>query len=366
MGFYIELFVFTSLLALIAQYFVSSAVKKILVIIIFLILLFVIGFRSYTVGSDTPTYVNLYNSIGTFSINWGNFFSSRFEIGFLKYLAILHMFSSNYMIMLFVSALIVLICWYWSIDILSTNFFLSFGIFIGLRIFTFSMTNLRQSLAMGLVLVSYLLFVKRKKKLALIMLIVAVTFHTSAIVFLVYYIIDPIKLTAKIEIFLTGLTILAMLMFQPIVRMISQIFLRFDSYTQTPLVQGTDKVSIIINIVMLILIFLVMQYVNKYLPKKNNDYENFDFESSYNKIIFLGILFSIISLKFVMLSRLTYYFSMFAVFSIPETLNRIRDTWLRNIMSIIIFLVFLIYALTIMYLRPEWNVLVPYSSSLVL
>ncbi|GEL15468.1 EpsG family protein [Pediococcus cellicola] len=366
MIFYVGTFFLISILTLIAQYFSPENLRQILLFLVFLILLFILGFRNYTVGSDTPTYVNLYNSIGTFPIHWSDFFSSRFEIGFLKYLSFLHLFSTNYVIMLFTSAFIFLFCWFWSIKKLSTNIFLSFAIFFGLRIFTFAMTNLRQTLAMGLVLVSYLLFVKGKKFLAVIMVIIATTFHISAIVFLLYYLISSVKLTVKVEIALAVVTVIALSLFQTITESFSQIFSRFESYTEAGMTQGTDKLSIVVNICILILIFIFMQVINYSYQKNDKSLQNFDFENSYNMIIFIGILFSIISLKFVMISRLVYYFSMFSVFSLPNALKKIKDKLLQSTLVIILFLFFMAYVLIIMWFRPEWNVIIPYSSSLFL
>lgn len=161
-------------------------------------LILILGFRSEYNGLD------LHNSLGTgyfyfYDIinkdsfleilqNFGKKKYANFEIGFVLFCKFIGTLCSNHQIMLFASALVSVVPVGYYIYKNSKNAWLSMMVYTALPFFGPAyFSAIRQGIAIGFVVYSYEL-IKRKKLIGFILVILlASTFHSSAIVTLVAY-----------------------------------------------------------------------------------------------------------------------------------------------------------------------------------
>lgn len=161
-------------------------------------LMLILGFRSEYNGLD------LHNSLGTgyfyfYDIinkdsfleilqNFGKKKYANFEIGFVLFCKFIGTLCSNHQIMLFASALVSIVPVGYYIYKNSKNAWLSMMVYTALPFFGPAyFSAIRQGIAIGFVVYSYEL-IKRKKLIGFILVILlASTFHSSAIVTLVAY-----------------------------------------------------------------------------------------------------------------------------------------------------------------------------------
>ncbi|MCI8788265.1 MAG: EpsG family protein [Lachnospiraceae bacterium] len=161
-------------------------------------LILILGFRSEYNGLD------LHNSLGTgyfyfYDIinkdsfleilqNFGKKKYANFEIGFVLFCKFIGTLCSNHQIMLFASALVSVVPVGYYIYKNSKNAWLSMMVYMALPFFGPAyFSAIRQGIAIGFVVYSYEL-IKRKKLIGFILVILlASTFHSSAIVTLVAY-----------------------------------------------------------------------------------------------------------------------------------------------------------------------------------
>ena len=133
----------------------SKPRTKIYLWIVFIMLLVVSGFRAFSVGADTKVYVNIFYNIRNINLMKG-----RFEIGFLKYVEILHHISENAGILLIVSSAICIgaVCIF--TYKFSKNPMLSMMLYILLGAYFSQMNVMRQAIALSLMEVSFMVLLK--------------------------------------------------------------------------------------------------------------------------------------------------------------------------------------------------------------
>lgn len=166
-------------------------------LIIALIPVFVlIGFKSENVGRDTYNYLNTMAAFGS-EIDWGEEGKKTMEVGFQALIILLRKFTSNPQSLLITLGLLTSVSLYQFIRRTATNWCLALYFFICLGFFQFSMTGIRQTMAIDILLLSYP-FIKNKK-LILFMLVVGVAFlfHKSAVVFAPLFFISNMAINKK-------------------------------------------------------------------------------------------------------------------------------------------------------------------------
>ena len=177
---------------------------------------FVIGFRSISVGNDTSSYYSSYESMRGISLNQA-LQISHFEKG---YLFITFIFSNmripfflfNFLVSLLLSSFLTLSCY-----ALSKYPCLSIAIYICSGCFTLNMSSVRQTFAMALCFASiYILAISKYKTyfvkaLAFIPWVFAIFIHKSSALFIIAYgcmFIKPKKIISVLYFMLTSLLVI--------------------------------------------------------------------------------------------------------------------------------------------------------------
>lgn len=176
--------------------------KKLYLIICGIIITLVIGLRHYTVGTrDTSNYCSLFEGALSF-LNLRSFLSYHkvFENGFFLSECIFYIFTyfiakvfSNAQIFILITTAVITFSVMRFIYRHSKNVMLSTVMYICLGLMTFNMNGMRQALAMAICLFAYDFADKKKIIPFLLITLLAMLVHRTAIFFLLVYLIARLK-----------------------------------------------------------------------------------------------------------------------------------------------------------------------------
>jgi hypothetical protein len=343
--------------------------KKIYIIFTFIILFFISAFRSKNIGSDTTAYIYLFEYIGTseniftlsslFSIN--DILESRFEIGYIILNKILFNISDHYIILFIVVSFFVLGAWLTFIYRYSNMIWISVFLFINLRFFYFTLSGLRQAIAMAIILISYKFLKERKTTPFVIVILVASLFHLSALIFLIIYPLSTMKFNKKLLVysFLSGITIY--IIYEVILRRFLTLFPKYNMYLDSTYFDGDIKIATILNFLIVLSIFVF----GLLITKKRSDGLNSENKKSnihlMNHIMLMATLFSFVAINANILNRFSSYFFMFTVVYIPLVIGELKKKEVRVLVTYTILLIAFLYNVIILYYKPDWNIIYPYK-----
>ena len=151
-----------------------------------------IAFRGQHMGADTGVYLKIFNQIT--DIPWSNIFAVnqktyQFESGFVVFEKLIASFTQDDRVYQIIYSAIYLLSIVTFANQLEKHNFSFLYFFATIGTYTFMFTGVRQCLAMCICLLSYTFVKKRKLILFLLMVLLAFTFHKSAILFVIVYFI---------------------------------------------------------------------------------------------------------------------------------------------------------------------------------
>ena len=229
--------------------------KKLYLWIAFSLLFFLSAFRSIEIGNDTSYYVNMYKYYGNSSnfvsisylFSFENIINSRIEPGYVLLNMVLNIFSKEYILLFIVTSLFILGTWKKHIQKNSEIVWLSVLLFFNLRFFYFTLSGLRQAIAMSIILISYEHLKKRNLKLFVMQVLIASLFHLSALVFLIAYPLTKWKINFKIVGIYFLIASLGYLSFDKILNLLLPIFPKYQMYLSSSYLDGNIRTMSIIN-----------------------------------------------------------------------------------------------------------------------
>jgi len=172
--------------------------KKIAIFLSCLGLFLLQALRKDTVGIDLQGYKNFFYTISSLSYK-ENLLNNPFklEYGYIIFNKALSFFSTDFKIVIFSTALILSIILGYFVYKYSEVPLTSFLLFFGLGLFVFSFSGLRQVLAIAFTILAFDKYVNKKYFLCLIWIGIAFFFHKSAIIFLIIFPLNFIKINVK-------------------------------------------------------------------------------------------------------------------------------------------------------------------------
>ena len=323
----------------------KNMIQKKFTFIICFILFIICAFRAYSyknyVGIDTQTYYSMWNnnlSADTIHdlLNFVHNDEGYYILGW-----ILGKMNFSFVTILILEAIMYVGIMYKFIIKYSKEPLISLLFFICL-LFTFSMSTIRQSIAMGICLLAYMLYDKYKhqklKSLIIygLLVMLAISFHKSAIIFVPAILIPKIRYNKKIVFIFLAIATLTMIfktqfssVFMSLAGDYSQ---KYASYSITGDNVGTKFYIFVLFFVLLSIIF------SKKLSKDSNS------DSLIYMMLAMLIIFPAVQSGGAMM-RIYYYYYMFAPVYMANTLNCITDKNLKLLakLLIIVFLVYLFF-----------------------
>lgn len=328
------------------------------------LLAILMGFKNVTVGNDTPNYIEFFLRLKNMSSFVDN--SSRFEKGFQIYTKIIGMLFDSYQALFIISAVFCIACICFGIYKNSKNWQYSLFLFVGLRFYYFFLSGLRQSIAVSIIFVAYVFLKENRKKLFIILVLLASTFHFSAWIFLLALPLSKFKLDEIAIPKILLITFLIYVLFNPILSFfLSHMPIYYSHYLVTK-AASANNLADFINAIIPCLFLLVAKTTRFNLNKDEENIKNnstFIYSDKDTQMLFLLISagLSFIATRASILDRMVQYYWIFSIITIPNIIFSIKDKRTRTIWYLIITSFVIVYNLTILLLRPEWNTIVPYS-----
>lgn len=308
---------------------ININIKKISFFVCFFVILIIGVLRSENLGVDVDNYkiyFDFYSSVGVkyFASNY------KYDIGFVLLNKFIRIFTDNFRIFENVVFLICHCIFSYIIYKRSDYPALSFLIYIGLGFLGFNLCILRQAIAYSICFLSFD-YLKNDKMIKYLMLVIlALSFHKTAIFFIISYFISREKynnLSLIKKIVLIALSTLTAIFLLP------KLYIFYANDYSDISISGQGYKLLLLYILLSLILKVVLNINEKNI--NNKDYE----------VSFGSIYFQIVSLKFSVFTRVANYYSLLFTISIPNIINSSKYKKLLCFIFAFIFSMMYIYIL---------------------
>lgn len=327
---------------------------KAYVVVIFALLICLAALRSQTVGVDTKQFASAYVRIG--DEGWAAFGLERYEPGFTAMCLFLNLFSGNYQLLIVVTSVLI----YAPIGVMvrkhSANVVLSCFLFITLNLFTGYMNVMRQGLSVAFILLAGFAFMKGKRGMFALLILVASLFHVYALTAIVLWPLSRVGFGKRCLLGYALAFLVGIFGINLVVEFAQMLLRRQEVYD--PTFMGSNYFGAVIQFAFAGIISLVAINYLHVLSKRTPDGkgENLAF---YQHCLMLWTFFMLLGIQVEVFSRLAYYFQIFAIFAIPLALTA-PSAKERGIVQLVLCAVCFAYFVIIGVFRPEWQGVIPY------
>ncbi|MBO5408671.1 MAG: EpsG family protein [Clostridia bacterium] len=302
--------------------------KKYFILFAGAVLFLIMGLRHRYVGVDTMRYLERYRASN--KLDWSYFSRTtgwiREEMGFTlvgKLLGMLGVGNQTYLILyaLFISFCISRLVYRWC-----KNLFFGFYFHTTMGLFTMSMSGMRQSIACCICWLATDYIYKKKPIPFILLVLLASTFHQSAIFYLAFYFIGKIKV-GKFGGWILWFGCLSLLVLRPLFITLLSYFMP-EKYGVYGMISDKYPINpILVGISLLIPMFCLFFWDrNKFRSEEETQRYFLCFIGS-----FLYSIITILSLSSNMIGRMSQYFYIFNVVLLGNIIADIRDYKTRYI-----------------------------------
>ncbi len=202
-----------------------------------LLLVFFAACRAPEVGRDTALFLDVFEKLSGRSFFDAQVFSSWVEPGFRVLCWLVAQLTENGQWLIVVTAVIINV----SVSIFiyrhAKNVYLAFFLYLTMMLYPFYFNIMRQALAISVLLFAWGFFKKRRYLRYTLLVLLAASFHTSALLFLLCPLLTLIPVNKKnLRVLLpvtAGLALLGALLVRPIIRLITTLVPRYADYEPT-------------------------------------------------------------------------------------------------------------------------------------
>lgn len=293
------------------------------------------GLRSFYVGIDllgsNPNYAAGYIHAFRYAkelsfLAYNNLF--QYEIGYSIYSQIISKLNVNDQVYLFIVAMTIIIpigyTWIKNSKMPGISVF----IYITLGFFAFSFSGLRQAIAISIIVFSFNYINQRNFIKFLICLVLAISFHTTAFVFVFAYPLYHIKLNNKHFIIMVPFFILIYLLR-------SRLYLLFYSLYKG--IHGSVENTGAYTMLFVMIGVFILAHI--FGPNRK---DNIKF-NAYKNYLLIAIFIQIFASQSNTIMRIGYYYYVFITLLIPEVIRNQKDKNIQILASIIIVLALLYF-----------------------
>lgn len=302
----------------------------------FLIFSVLVMLRHESIGSDTSNYIIFFNSYSNMS--WESVGKISAEIGFSYLNKIVSIFSKEPQVFLAVVAIITVAMIYPTYKRLSSDASLTIVLFCLMSTFVLIFSGLRQMLAIGIGFIAYE-FVRRKKPiLFILMVLLAMTFHTSAFMLAFMYPIYHARITKKWLYFVVPGLLIVFIFNEQFFSTLTYIIEKYTKY------EGSITQTGAYTMLLLFAIFAVFAFI---IP----DEQCIDNETiGLRNFLLFSLVIQMFAPLHMLAMRMNYYYIIFIPLLIPKIIELRSERWEqvavfgRNIMVVFFFAYFFISA----------------------
>jgi EpsG family len=308
-------------------------------------LILLMGMRDKSIGTDTIQYYTAFKNITTSKLGWLDYKETRYEVGYYLLNKIVGLFTQNPQIFLFVVSIIIVAGILLFIYKNPINPFMSVMLFQTLYFYGNSFNLLRQYIAIAIAINSFSYIKERKILKASLIIILASTFHTSALCLLpITIILSKLKINhSNIKWFILVITSMS-LCIPLLINLTVKIFPRYEYYLTYHSNYNGGKIMPYIFISMVLVGLIIIRKLKISDLTENNYY----LLSIY---VYINAILGIVSnIYFESASRIMVYYSIFLIAFIPELLklfNNLFDNMTKKLIIQygLLFFTFVYYVL---------------------
>lgn len=335
--------------------------RKRFVIVAFALMILLAGLRSPSVGIDLRQhYARNFTNIASYDWSQLASFTTPYEIGYCYYTKFLTLISTDVQFYIFVTSFIIYAAIGYFIYKESTDVVMSTELVILSCLYYMFMNIIRQGMAVAIVLVGFVWLDYSRRNLKdyvkfAIMIILASTFHSSAILCLSIILFDRLKFTKKQILIGGAFTALIYTFYMQIYVRVVGFFgsgNNYERYLTGSESVGNFNTQSLVNFLLAFFAFLLGYYVLVWKKKsvKNifaEDVENeYGLEKRESTMLFLVLIASVCRLllfRMNIMNRFTYYFIPFLYILYPYTIDIMTLRSNRLIMRALVYCVFALY-----------------------
>jgi transmembrane protein EpsG len=289
---------------------VKNKMKGYYSFIVTLLLILMAGFRGENIGRDTDQYTLLFNMIKKYNSLEVAFNSTTMERGYVILEYYIYQLGFDHQFFFMICAILTLAPIGYVFNKYSKNPWIAFFLFITFPIYTtIGYSAVRQGVAIGMVMMAFHYSQKEKLLKYLLFMLLAIAFHTTAIVFLPIFWLKKIKISKKVIIF----TLVAMISGN----FLNLVFLNiFNNYSRI-LYDASETGGQIIYLFFILLLCFSLFFI-KYFKDK---YEE---NQIYIYMVIITVIIWPICSNNPALFRLTFYFTIFLSLYVSNFVTVIR------------------------------------------
>jgi len=325
----------------------SDKRQKVFLIIAVSILFLLVALRDESMGNDTIKYLDLYSKCAKEKWNM-HIFGGYYEPGYLVFNILLSYISPSRRFFMVIMSFLFNVAVYRFIKNNSKNYLLSILAYIGLLFFYSSMTMMRQFLAMSLVLES-IRFAQEKKLIPFIIIIIlALTMHSTAILAIMIYPIFNIKYKPNRVLIILASSVVATLFIGSIYTTLMAVLGRNSYYVLR--IGNSENITSVTNFTIYSIInILLIRSIKNNKPTTSKNTTPYIYSATASSAI------SIMATRMNILSRADDYYSILLIAGIPNMIEELHKKRNKKTAKLL-FITFLIaFSSTIIIMRPEWN-----------
>lgn len=316
-------------------------------IFIFIILGLLSALKASTIGNDTPEYIRIYEIAPQLEIGL-----TRYETGYVLLNSYLYKISSNPQFLFVITTIFVFFTYGRFIWKYSEMPWLSIVLFFLLGNYAFVMSALRQSLALCFLLYSFECLINKRYIYYAVLVLLASTFHSSALLFFCTLPLSFLHLNKKTIYVVVFASILSLIFFSSLLSTLFEYMSMYERYTDSDYFQGNIRFASVLQLFISIVLFIIGY---KYYFKNCSDKTNIEFRKS--KLLMLVYLFAVylymLCLKVNLIDRFAIYFSVFSIVIIPNAVNRIQYIGKKRTIVNLIIIFYIIYTSIALIYRPN-------------
>lgn len=300
-----------------------------------LILFLYASLRAHNLQPDIPIYVNYFNKYATYDyqeitmIFSGTAKDPTFH--FVGWLFSKVFINVQWWLAFIAGISLAVFCYLFYKE--SKNPILSVIGLISLGYFEFTLSGLRQAVALSFTMLSFFSIKNKRPIKFIILVLLASLFHRTALIFLITYPIANSKMN-KMH-FIVATVVIALFIFgQSFIRNFMQEYLEDTQY------EGYINRTVNLTVSGLVIQLVIFIFCLYYYPAVSKNYKSANI--LYN-MSYLGVLFQIFSSMIAEMFRVSMYFSVFNLILIPMVISVESDSKLKRLLNFVIGVIFIFY-----------------------
>lgn len=282
--------------------------KALYLVITFGFMWFLAAFR-YKVGFDYYNYIDIFRQVGG-SPSFGEALSLQWENGFIALTWVITRITSDPVVIYGIYAALIYVPVMYFIYVYCDNAWLSTWLYVTLTFFYGSMNFIRQHVACSITLLGYRFLKEKKYVHFLIFIIIAATFHKTALILIPVCVLCHIRLDKKWGIFYSSATLAAFMVSRPFLNWLTQYV--FKSYHNSVYINSGLEMSYLL---MPFMAFGVCLALKPFWEKRDKDAVMLMNMTAYSAMIWLFIV------RHLILERFSLYVYIYVIIAIPSAIS---------------------------------------------